>query len=96
MCVYLVLNRTDLKYNIPIRGTRIKRQNRWPMAVCVPLSPFQEVFMQFIISRLAALDIPNAAEIVADCVDFGRVGWLLDYVNAREAMVQMEVDTYVR
>lgn len=52
--------------------------------------------MQFIISRLAALDISDAAEIVADCVDFGRVGWLLDYVNAREAMVQMEVDTYVR
>lgn len=52
--------------------------------------------MQFIISRLLALDIPNAAEIVADCVDNGRIGWLLDYLNAREAMIQMEVDTYVR
>lgn len=52
--------------------------------------------MQFIISRLAALDIPNAAEIVADCVDFGRVGWLLDYIAIREQLHDMEVETYVQ
>ena len=66
------------------------------MAVCVPLSPFQEVFMEFLISRLLALYIPDATEIVADCVDFGRVGWLLDYIAIREQLHDMEVETYVQ
>ena len=52
--------------------------------------------MEFIISRLAALDIPDAAEIVADCVDFGRVGWLMDYIAIREQLHDIEVENYVQ
>lgn len=52
--------------------------------------------MQFIISRLLALDIPNAAEIVADCVDNGRIGWLIDYIAIREQLHDMEVEIYVQ
>lgn len=52
--------------------------------------------MDFLISRLLALNIPDAAEIVADCVDTGRIGWLIDYMAIREHLHDMEVETYVR
>lgn len=53
-------------------------------------------FMDFLISRLENLNVAPADEIVADCVDFGRLHWLVDYINARERLHDMEVDTYVR
>lgn len=52
--------------------------------------------MELIINRLSALNIPNAAGIVADCIDNGRLPVLIDYMSAREALHDMEVDTYVR
>lgn len=52
--------------------------------------------MDLLIARLNDLWVPDAAEIVADCADFGRLPWLIDYMAARERLHDMEVDTYVR
>lgn len=52
--------------------------------------------MESLITRLENLNVADAEEIVADCVDFGRMHWLVDYINARERLYDMEVDTYVR
>ena len=52
--------------------------------------------MESLITRLTNLNIDAAEQIVADCVDFGRIHWLVDYINARERLYDMEVDTYVR
>lgn len=52
--------------------------------------------MEFLISRLAALNISDATEIVADCVDAGRIGWLIDYIAIREQLHDMEVEIYVQ
>lgn len=52
--------------------------------------------MESLITRLKNLNVTDAEEIVADCVDFGRMHWLVDYINARERLYDMEVDTYVR
>ena len=55
-----------------------------------------EVSMDVLIARLEGLWVPDAVEIVADCADFGRLPWLMDYMAARERLRDMEVDTYVR
>ena len=55
-----------------------------------------ERLLDVLIARLAALNIPEAPEIVADCIDSGRLPWLVDYMSAREALHDMEVETYVR
>lgn len=52
--------------------------------------------MELLIERLKNLNITNAEEIVAICVDCGRLPWLIDYINARERLYNMEVDIYVR
>lgn len=52
--------------------------------------------MELLIARLENLNVANAAEIVADCSDFGRLPWLVDYMAARELLKQMEDDCYVR
>lgn len=52
--------------------------------------------MDAVISRLDKLNIHDAVLIVADCIDSGRLPVLIDYINAREALHEMEVDTYVR
>lgn len=52
--------------------------------------------MDVLIARLSGLWVPDAAEIVADCIDTGRLPWLMDYMVAREQLKQMEVETYVR
>ena len=52
--------------------------------------------MDVLIARLSGLWVPDAAEIVADCIDFGRLPWLIDYMAVREKLHDMEVDTYVR
>lgn len=52
--------------------------------------------MDAIIARLDALNITGAQEIVADCVDSGRLPILIDYVRAREALREMEDEIYVR
>lgn len=52
--------------------------------------------MDAVISRLSGLNVDDAVFIVADCVDSGRLPVLIDYINAREALHDMEVDTYVR
>lgn len=52
--------------------------------------------MDVLIARLDALNIPDAQEIVADCVDSGRLPILIDYVRAREALREMEADVFVR
>ena len=52
--------------------------------------------MNILIARLSDLFVPNAAEVVADCVDFGRLPLLIDYMAARERLKNMEVETYVR
>lgn len=59
-----------------------------------PLS-FLEVNMDLLIARLESLNVPDAVEIVADCVDFGRLPILVDYMSARELLYDMEVETYV-
>lgn len=52
--------------------------------------------MDVLIARLSALNVDDAAGIVADCADFGRLPWLMDYMAARERLHDMEVDCYVR
>lgn len=52
--------------------------------------------MDVLIAHLSGLFVSDAAEIVADCADFGRLPWLLDYMSSREKLHDMEVDTYVR
>lgn len=52
--------------------------------------------MESLIERLKFLNVNDAEEIVVDCVDFGRLHWLLDYIRIRENLHDMEVDTYVR
>lgn len=52
--------------------------------------------MDILITRLESLNVPDAVEIVADCVDFGRLPILTDYMTARESLHDMEVETYVR
>lgn len=60
------------------------------------VSSFLEDFMDILISMLDGLWVPDAVEAVADCIDFGRLPWLVDYATARELLYNMEVDTYVR
>lgn len=55
-----------------------------------------EVKMDILVARLEDLNVPDALEIVADCVDFGRLPLLVDYMTARESLHDMEVETYVR
>lgn len=52
--------------------------------------------MDLIISRLANLGVVDPACIVADCIDSGRLPWLLEYIRSRESLYSMEVDSYVR
>lgn len=52
--------------------------------------------MDALIARLAELRVDDPAGIVADCIDFGRLPLLMDYMSAREALHRMEVETYVR
>lgn len=52
--------------------------------------------MDAVISRLSGLNVDDAVCIVADCIDSGRLPVLIDYIDAREALYNMEVDTYVR
>lgn len=52
--------------------------------------------MEVIISRLSDLGVHNAAEVVANCADNGRLAWLIDYMIARESLHKAEVETYVR
>lgn len=52
--------------------------------------------MDVLIAHLSDLWVPDAVEIVADCSDFGRLPWLMDYMAARDRLRDMEVDTYVR
>lgn len=52
--------------------------------------------MDILVARLEDLNVPDALEIVADCVDFGRLPILTDYMTARERLHDMEVDSYVR
>lgn len=52
--------------------------------------------MDLLIARLESLNVPDAVEIVADCIDFGRLPILVDYMSARERLYDMEVETYVR
>lgn len=51
--------------------------------------------MDAVIARLAKLNVNDSIFIVADCIDSGRLPVLIDYINAREALHDMEVDTYV-
>lgn len=52
--------------------------------------------MDLLISKLKDLNVFDAEQIVADCIDFNRLNWLADYIRARENLYDMEVDTYVR
>lgn len=52
--------------------------------------------MDILVARLEDLNVPDAIEIVSDCVDFGRLPLLTDYMAARESLHDMEVETYVR
>lgn len=52
--------------------------------------------MDILVARLESLNVPDALEIVADCVDFGRLPLLVDYMTTRESLHDMEVETYVR
>lgn len=52
--------------------------------------------MELIIKRLSDLNVNNPECVVADCVDSGRLPVLIDYITAREALYNMEVETYVR
>lgn len=52
--------------------------------------------MDALIARLKELNIDDPAGVAADCVDFGRLPLLMDYMSAREALHGMEVETYVR
>lgn len=52
--------------------------------------------MDVLIAQLSGLNIENAPEVVADCVDNGRLPVLIDYITARKALHGMEVDAYVR
>lgn len=40
--------------------------------------------MDALISRLAELHVDDPAGIVADCIDFGRLPLLMDYMSARD------------
>lgn len=55
-----------------------------------------EVSMELIINRLYDLNVHDPVGIVADCVDSGRLQWLIDYIKVREALYKAEVETYVR
>ena len=70
-------------------------QGRKASMLCSPFH-FLEVLMDAVISRLSELDVHDAVFIVADCIDSGRLSVLIDYINAREALYKMEVETYVR
>lgn len=52
--------------------------------------------MDVLIEMLNGLNVSDAEEIVADCIDFGRLPWLMDYVAARKRLYDLEVETYVR
>lgn len=52
--------------------------------------------MDFLISRLKDIGVSEPEDLIADCIDSGRVFWLIDYVVCRESLKNMEVDCYVR
>lgn len=51
--------------------------------------------MDILIARLEDLNVPDALEIVADCVDFGRLPLLADYMTARELLKDIERDVFI-
>lgn len=51
--------------------------------------------MDILVARLEDLNVPDAVEIVADCVDFNRLPLLVDYMTARERLKDIERDVFI-